>query len=129
MATQVWQIEGGKLRVFRYGFAEHRRRRAHESFTQAARPAQPKPSKASSPKAKGDKYQEKKRQEEIDRIEQAIDGLEEELDEVEKLLATASQDGDGDQIATLGRRHHDLAGNLEQQMHAWEQLVPDDKAG
>jgi len=129
VATQVWQIEGGKLRVFRYGFAEHRRRRAHESFTQEARPAQPKPSKASSPKAKGDKYQEKKRQEEIDRIEQAIDKLEEELAEVEKLLATASQDGDGEQIATLGRRHHDLAGNLEQQMHAWEQLVPDDKAG
>ena len=126
VATQVWQIEDGKLRVFRYGFAEHRRRRAHESSTQTAKPAQPRVSSPTSPKVKGDKYQDRKRQQKIDRIEQAIDRLEEELAEVENLLATASQNGDGEQIAALGRRHHDLTKSLKQQMSAWEGLVRDD---
>jgi len=128
LATQVWQIEDRRLRVYSYGFAEYRRRHNHEQPSQTVEPAQPRLIKPTSTKVKNDKYQDKKRRQEIERIEQAIDRLEEDLAEVEKLLATASQDGNGEQIATLGRQHHDLTESLRKEMNAWEELVRDDTA-
>jgi len=129
VATQVWQVENGELRVFRYSFAEYRRRRARELPAQTEKAAEPRAPKPTMPKVKSDKYQEKKRQQETERIEQEIDRLEIQLAEVEDLLAGASKDGNAERIVTLGRQHHDLTESLGIEMSAWEELVRDDRAG
>ncbi|HEX32294.1 MAG TPA: ABC transporter ATP-binding protein, partial [Candidatus Acetothermia bacterium] len=124
VATQVWQVEDGRLRVFRYGFAEYRRR-APTSSKQAKKGSEKPRPRISSPKPKADRYQRKKRQEALAAIEKRIEDAESELAELEKLLAAASGRGDSEEIAELGRRHSSLTEVLEREMRAWEEVADD----
>ncbi|HDL85606.1 MAG TPA: ABC transporter ATP-binding protein, partial [Candidatus Acetothermia bacterium] len=125
VATQVWQIGGGKLRVFRYGFSEYRRRRALISSTQAVNPSKQKQPKSALPKPKEDRYQQKKRQEALAEVEKRIEIAEEKLSEIEKLLVIASEEANSEKIAELGRQHSALAREIEDQMQAWEETAGD----
>lgn len=124
VATQVWQVEDGRLRAFRYGFAEYRRR-APTSSKQVKKGSEKPQPKISSPKPKADRYQRKKRQEALAAIEKRIEDAESELAELEKLLAAASERGGSEEIAELGRRHSSLTEVLEREMRAWEEVADD----
>ena len=122
-------MEDGRLRVFRYGFAEYRRRRALASSKQVKKGSEKPQPKGSSPKPKGDRYQQKKRQEALAVIEERIEELEAKLSEIEKLIVIASEEGDSERIAELGRRHKDVSREIEQQMQAWEKTTADGHEG
>jgi len=125
VATQVWQIEERKLRVFRYGFAEYRRRK-RQSSEQATKPPKQEAPKAPSPKPKEDRYQKKKRQEALAAIERRIEEAEERLSQIEELLVIASEEGSVERIAELGRQHSAIEQELNQQMQAWEETAGND---
>ena len=129
VATQVWQVEDGRLRVFRYGFAEYRRRRTLPSSQQPTERHEESHQKPASPKPKEDRYQQKKRQEALAAIEKAIEELEARLSGIEKLILIASEEGDSDRIAELGAQHKDVSREIEQQMQAWEKTAADGHKG
>lgn len=123
IATQVWQVEDGKMRVFRYGFTEYRRRRTPPLSEQTTKPSEQKQLKIASPKPKEDRYQQKKRQEALAAIEKKIENAEARLSEIEKLLVIASEKGDAKKIAELGRQHSAFTQELESQMRTWEETA------
>jgi ATP-binding cassette subfamily F protein 3 len=129
VATQVWAIEDGRLRVLRCGFAEYRRRAIPSSEErERERSEKPKP-KAAPPKPREDRYQQKKRRDALAAIEKRIEDAEAELSEVEDLLAAASEKGDSGEIAGLGERHKSLTERLEKEMRAWEEVADDGSYG
>jgi chromosome segregation ATPase len=119
LATQVWQVSDGRLSVFRYGFAEYRRR-VSQSTSDTEKPSTQKELKIRQPEAKGDKYQDKKKKERLRVIEEKIENAEGKLSEIEKLLLSASQQGDKEKIAELGQQHSALKQEIQEQMQAWE---------
>ncbi len=136
LATQVWQIEDGWLKVFKHGFAEYRRYRARaiaqrgtERQVAAKQEDTPVPAsgqeKRSPEKKNDDKHNAKKHATELTRIEEEIARLEEELSRVEGALATASNSGDSDEITKLGLQHQDLSSILEREMRNWEDTAHD----
>jgi len=123
VATQVWEIRDGTLRVFPCGWSEYKERTAAPPAT---RPLAQEPAKKERPREprarppKPDKYQERKRAEEGKAREEAVERLEADLKAVEQELVAASGDGDAPRIATLGREYERLQAVLADAVAAWE---------
>ena len=126
LATQVWQIEDEKLSIFRYGFAEYRRRQ-HVTKPEAgpSKPSRHEKANAHQSDGKTDKYKQRKQKERLLAVENKIQGTEDRISQLEELLAIESQKGDRSKIAELGQEHDALKKELEEYMQAWEDEAGD----
>ena len=117
LATQVWEIEGGELRVYEGGYSYYRRRRAEER--------QPQPQfQRQRPPRRREKPQPRPGQEEraAELLERAT-ALEEELSRLERELVEASYAGDPQRIAELHARYKEQKRELEKVLAEWDLLV------
>ena len=125
LATQVWEIQDGELRVFLGSYSDYAdriaaRRAASETATQEPKRKQAK--KPSLKEEKPDRYQERRRLEALKEIEEEIETLEAELKAVEQELLDTSRRGDGRRIGPLGADHKRLSEQLEEHYAEWERL-------
>jgi len=125
LATQVWEIQDGKLRVFLGSYSEYKarialRRADPEVVTQKPKRKQVK--KPSSKEKKRDRYQERKRLEALRKLEEDIETLEAKLKAVEQELLDASHRSDGQSIAQLGVDQKRLTQVLDECYAEWERL-------
>lgn len=121
VATQVWQVSDERLSVFRYGFSEYRRR-VSQRTSNTEKVSRQKELKIRQPEAKGDKHRDKKKTEKLRSIEERIENTEAKLSEIEKLLVSASQQGNSEKIGQLGQQHNALKQEIQAQMQAWEDV-------
>jgi len=127
ITTQIWAIEGGRLHVHTYGYAEYRRRRAErraadrngakEETTAPAR----KRTQVTSAK-KQDRILVKRQGEAVRSLEEAIEGLESRRSTIEAELIEASAQGDRVRIATLGTEHQAIEADLATRYEEWDHL-------
>ncbi len=125
LATQVWEIREGELRVFRCAFRNYKERLTVERAASPAVPEKPKAvtsRKRSSGGKKLDRYREKIRLKALEDLEEEIETLEERLKTIEEELLAASRRGDGKRISQLGAHHKQLAQVLEKRYAEWEKL-------
>lgn len=125
LATQVWEIQDGKLRVFLGSYSDYTariaaRRAASETVTQEPKRKQAK--KPSLKEEKPDRYQKRRRLEALKEIEEEIETLEAKLKAVEQELLDTSRCGDGRRIGPLGADHKRLSDQLEKRYAEWERL-------
>jgi ATP-binding cassette, subfamily F, member 3 len=133
VATQVWEIGRGGMRVHSRGYREYRRRvREEEASPRASKPtparsdsARPEPPRAGKP----DRYQERKRDEARSALESQIEAAEGKLRDLESQIEEASARGEAERIAALGTAHEELKASLQEHYAAWDRLTePDDAA-
>ena len=125
VATQVWEIQEGQLRIHTCNFHRYRERRVAQTSRSGVDGSAVKVSRGR-PRAAGqrkDRYQERKRQEEIDGLEAEIERVEAEIRTIEKEIHEASARGDGKAIAELGERHKRLTEELNRLCEKWETLL------
>jgi ATP-binding cassette subfamily F protein 3 len=117
VTTQVWIIAAGRLRVHTYGYAEYRRRQQEAN---QPTPVSPKPATKKSRSAnRTDRFQLRRKAAAFREVEQRIESLEARLAELESELVTASRDGDGARIASLGTEHKRVEDELSECYTEW----------
>ena len=131
ITTQVWLVEGGRMSVHTYGYAEYRRRQAEAArqSVHAERTApQPRPTPqtrrqktATGPKR--DKYAQAAHDARMLELETAIEHLETKRKEIESDLQDASERGDGQRIAKLSSEYKAVGERLETEYATWEQAA------
>jgi len=116
LATQVWEIEGGALRVYEGGYSYYRRRRAEE------RRLEPRSQRQRPPRRK-ERSQPRPGQEDhaAELLERAAE-MEEELSRLERELLEASYAGDPQRIAELHARYKERKRELEELLAGWDLL-------
>ncbi|MCD5415635.1 ATP-binding cassette domain-containing protein [Candidatus Bipolaricaulota bacterium] len=135
VTTQVWNIENGMLRVFACGYQEYKdryatkaagplteRTRIAQSPTEQSLTKQARAKKGRSREAKADKYGLKRHVEAVSVIEKTIEEMEKKLHQIEAEIVVASECGDGEKIAELGKSHHRLTRTLGETYAEWEKL-------
>jgi ATP-binding cassette subfamily F protein 3 len=113
LGTQIWDLRDGHLRVFRGTYQDYLKtleaERADEEA--AARPApEPDPEPAVDPKA-------------LSRLETQITSLENEISELETLLAHASAAGNSDTLKTLSKQYKARQEKLDELLQEWSLLA------
>jgi ATP-binding cassette subfamily F protein 3 len=121
VATQIWSIDGGELRLHRGSFEAYRARVRAEP-PPPTRPRQP---AAKRPSTAGKTRRWRERIEALHAIEARIEGLEQELDQIEQQLLVATREGDAARIARLGAAHKEASETLNQRIATWESLASD----
>lgn len=125
VATKVWEIHEGQLRVFSCAFLAYEKRLAVErastqSVVQQVNKVRVR--KRSPTGEKPDKYREKKRMEALKALEEEIERLEAKLRRLEKELLDASTRGDRVKIMQIGKEHKRLTQALKERFAEWERL-------
>ncbi len=128
MATQIWEIRDGWLRVYPGGYEFYRRKRAEESEAQRAAPEPKK--KASRTRQDDSRQRERREGRERARLQareaeltQQIAALEAEVARLERALAEASTAGDRARIADLSRAYQKRREDLDQTESEWGQIA------
>ncbi|MFQ6090869.1 MAG: ABC-F family ATP-binding cassette domain-containing protein, partial [Candidatus Bipolaricaulia bacterium] len=116
LATQVWEIRDGRLRVYEGDYAYYRRKRAEEQAP-AARPERP-------PRRGERTIQRKPEQDqrEAELLDQAA-GLEEKLVQLERELIEASYAQDPQRIAALHALYKEQKEKLDEVLVEWDRLA------
>jgi ATP-binding cassette subfamily F protein 3 len=119
LATQVWLIEGGRLRVYKGSYQEYLSQRQQEQAAlreqlaeKAARRQQERPARK----------QAEQEERTLQDVEEDITYLERVLDELEGALTQASADQDLDRVHALGVEYHQVQADLERLMAEWTVL-------
>ena len=140
IATRLWVIEGTDLVEYAYGYRTYCERRwisaaDEDAGGQGSLPDRPGARRTgpSLPPAKGaagsggapkrDRYQLRRREERIRESEIQIEALEDKMKRLEREITEATEAGDGQAIAELGRAHTEAAGRLADQYRIWEDLI------
>jgi len=125
VSTQVWLVEGDRLRAVGYGYREYRRR-AGEAEAKAATERSRKPRSSNQPTAaplaKPDKYAVQRWEEEMAELEFTISKLESQHCELEEALVRASEACDAGRIAALGAEYDTVKRELARQLDIWSDL-------
>ena len=131
VATQVWEIRGGEMRIHSRGYREYRRRVAQEeaasrsaSGPSASRPGSPRPDSVRT--GRPDRYQARKRIEAMDALEEKIEAVEVRLRDLETQIEEASARGETQRIAELGTEHEQLEAALREHYAAWDRVTEQD---
>ena len=126
ITTQIWEVRNGHLEAHTYGYREYRKRiteqrgRTGKPPVNDAAPEAAKRPAAGSKAKKKDKFQAQREAEAIRTAEEAIEGLEIRLAEVEQALVEASASGDADRITDLGIEHKQIQADLAARYEEWE---------
>lgn len=124
LATQIWQMEGGEIHPFQGSYAEftaaqdRQSRSPKETANRSSQTADPRaadPPKQSSLTA----YQRQKRQQELERFIQHLEG---QLAQLEEQIATASTEGAVTLVRELGEEHAQQTAALEKALQEWQEI-------
>ncbi|MBC7249233.1 MAG: ABC-F family ATP-binding cassette domain-containing protein [Anaerolineae bacterium] len=126
LATQVWVLEKGRLRVYPGGYAEYLLQREAESQQAAEKAAQ---ERARTQAQKRQEDQEKARQREAQRrarriaqLEEEIAALENRLQELSRELTLASHAQALDRVRALGVEYEQVETELNRRMAEWAEV-------
>ena len=123
LATQIWEVVGGEIRVFpgpyaEYAAAQDRERSQTEAAATRAAPAERAPDLRDSKPALT-AYQRQKRREELETL---IHQLECQQAELETRIASASSEGAVQRVRELGETYAEQAATLEQALQEWQEI-------
>jgi ATP-binding cassette, subfamily F, member 3 len=113
LATQIWDVQDGHLRVFRGAYHDYLAQLAREAVdhSDSAPPAPaPDPVPTVDPQA-------------IARLEAQITAIEGEIKELETLLAAASKAGNSETIVQLSKQYKAQQKRLQELLQDWEELA------
>lgn len=126
LATQIWNLENGRLQVHKGGyqsFIEQRNREretAKEAAAQARAAAQPESERNGSGLSKNE---QRKRAETLAQLESDIAGAEKALANLANDLQTATQAQSFDKIQSLSVEYADMESQLAQLLAQWEKMT------
>ncbi|MGE0060416.1 MAG: ABC-F family ATP-binding cassette domain-containing protein, partial [Dehalococcoidia bacterium] len=121
LATVLWVVEDGRLRVFDGTFEEYMERSAAKESTPAAAPKQQQPVTANAPAAAPKLTY--KQQQAITSLEKDIAAKEATLAGLVDQIHDASSRGDAKALADLGQRHDDLKTQIDALTEEWVLLT------
>ena len=129
LATQVWIIEDGQLRIYEGDYQEYLARRQKEREAARVRVVQ-EATRTSSGKRSSRQQQSNARPHQpsqtgkrtLDAVEEDISALERALEELGHTLAQASTEGDLDRVHALGVEYHNIETDLEHLLAEWTAL-------
>jgi ATP-binding cassette subfamily F protein 3 len=122
LATRLWLVDEGSVRVFDGTFEELRAREDGASAPAEAPAAVRQASRAKPPATAADATAARKRRAEAERLEGEIEQAERELARVGDEITAASLAGEIDRVAELGRAFEALGGLVESLTAEWEAL-------
>jgi ATP-binding cassette subfamily F protein 3 len=127
LATQIWAIEDGRLRVYKCDWAEYldlraRARAAEEEAKRRAKEAAAAPSLAAAEAARTRAREQARRQARLDALEGEIAALGAQLHLVTQQIEAASAAADAARIAELGSQHDDVAQRLAALEEEWLEM-------
>jgi ATP-binding cassette subfamily F protein 3 len=123
LATQIWSLEDGRLRVFKGPYQEYLADREQtaeraKAAAEAARTA----AKAKVQPASNGKV-DKARQQQVSQLEQEIHRLETQLEQLSQALQRATEKQAFDKIQKLGIEYNSTEKQLEERLAEWEKVA------
>jgi ATP-binding cassette, subfamily F, member 3 len=113
LATQIWDLEDGHLRVFKGSYSKYLEVLEQERANQPVKSkSKAKVAETLSPEAK-----------QVQRVEAQIIALEGEIKELEKLLSHASAAGNSETIVMLNKQHKAQQARLHELNMEWEEMT------
>jgi len=124
VATQIWQVQAGELRVHSCGFERFRagQRASDEEQTPPSARSRTRSTPASAPSV-SDKRDRRRAAEALQAVEERIDAVEQTLDQIERHLLIATREGDAARIARLGAAHKEASETLNVHIAEWGKLA------
>jgi ATP-binding cassette subfamily F protein 3 len=120
LATRVWEVADGAVRVFRGNYTAYRRQRDAERRSEASGLAStPKKRKSAQTNEREDRASER----ELARLEEQITATEQAIAALEQQLADPAHYGDAEQAAELGLEYASRTAELEVLNRRWEELA------
>ncbi|RMH00574.1 MAG: ABC transporter ATP-binding protein [Chloroflexi bacterium] len=127
LATQIWVVENGRLRVYPFGYEDYLEMRAAEKEQQQETAVAQSDSSAngrSRQSANGlSKNEQRRRATALAELENQIETLEMRLQELTEAIQVATQRDDFDKIQSLSVEYAATEAELDNLMTAWEKLA------
>ncbi len=117
-ADRIWDLEDGKIKDYKCGYAKYRSILAHEAAAKMAAPKADAPQREKKPRAKGSDKQAEKL---VRRLEREIEKQEQLLAELEEKIAAAS--ADYQELTRLLAEKEQEDEKLQELMEQWEQAA------
>ncbi len=117
-ADRIWDLEDGKIKDYKCGYAKYRSILAHEAAAKMAAPKPDTPQREKKPRAKGSDKQAEKL---VRRLEREIEKQEQLLAELEEKIAAAS--ADYQELTRLLAEKEQEDEKLQELMEQWEQAA------
>lgn len=121
LATQIWVIDDGRMRVYPFGYAEYLEARERER-KQAKECAAPVPA-ARRPSRQNEQAQARKLAEQAKQMEEHIRALEMRLKALEEDILRASEAQDAEAVGQLGEEYRELEETLQRRLEEWMTTV------
>lgn len=121
LATQIWVIDGGRMHVYPFGYAEYLEARERER-KQAKERAAPVPA-ARRPTRQNEQAQARKLAEQAKQMEEQIHALEARLKALEEQILRASEAQDAEAVGQLGEEYRELEETLQRRLEEWMTTV------
>ncbi len=127
LATQIWELRDGRLRVYAGSYQEYLAQRSQEAEAAREAAAQARDS-ASPPEENGDaprlsKNEQRRREAALAALEQRVHALEARLHAISEALQAATQAQSFDKIQSLSLEYAGAEQELAQRMEEWEKLA------
>ncbi len=127
LATQVWAIQGGRMRGYEGNYSAYLAARAAEAAAlQSAPEASRTESQQQRERSREDRRkrrEEEKRQAEAAAVESEIETLENQMADISDALALASQAQRLDEVQALGERYVQIEQKLHQLLESWAEMA------
>jgi ATP-binding cassette subfamily F protein 3 len=123
LASQIWYLEDGRLRVFKGSYQAYLDDRDWQWEKAREAVADERAAKKATRQVSTNGSHEKRRAERIKEIEQEIARLETTLDELSKQLQRAGEKEAFDKMQSLGLEYATVEEQLETLLHEWENLA------
>lgn len=124
LATQLWLLEDGHLRVFKGTYQEYvAERERQESLVKEAASKERDDYRQRKTEARAREYAERDRVARLAQVEKNITGLEAKLKEIGYQIQEATNDEAFDKIKNLSLEYAAVESRLEQRMQEWEDLA------
>jgi ATP-binding cassette, subfamily F, member 3 len=128
LATQIWAVENGRLRVYEGNYTDYLEQRRAEQEARLTAVARIR--RTGDAQGDGDERAEvrrrqamaRKQTEQINELEQAIADLEERLSRLSQQLSAASERRQLDRVRELGAEYHQAEADLERLMAQWVEV-------
>lgn len=117
-ADRIWDLEDGKIKDYKCGYAKYRSILAHEAAAKMAAPKSDAPAREKKPRVKGSDKQAEKL---VRRLEREIEKQEQLLAELEEKIAAAS--ADYQELTRLLAEKEQEDEKLQELMEQWEQAA------
>jgi ATP-binding cassette, subfamily F, member 3 len=121
LATHIWEIRDGALTEYEGNYSAYLEHKALvEAEVQEASPAR---TGAGQRGVDTERAAERRRQQDLVACEQAIERLERELEDTERLISLASAAQEAERVVALSHTYQELQEALGEQLQRWERLA------